>query len=80
VVGVVDGRPSGERVETPVDEDSELGSCVPLRKRVAVQGFEGRLVVRGCLGGAHGTQRDESDCYGGKRFHFGRGLERESQE
>src|SRR5579872_3541379 len=41
VVGVIDGRPAWHGVETPMDEDAEFGSGIPLRKRMLIERLEG---------------------------------------
>src|SRR5882757_9586013 len=58
VLGVHGGSPSGNRVETPMDKYSKLRIRVPLRKRMAAERLDGRIIMRGSL--RAGSRQDES--------------------
>src|SRR6267154_5529754 len=51
VLGVHGGSPSGNGVETPMDKYSKLRVGVPLRKRMAIERLDGRIIMRGSLRG-----------------------------
>src|SRR5882762_10461707 len=49
MLGMNQRRPAGDRVESPVNEYSQLRAGIPPRKRMFIQRFKGRFVVRGLL-------------------------------
>src|SRR6185437_1902860 len=46
--------PSGDGVESPMDEDAQLGAGIPLRKGMPIERVDRGLVFLGSLGAAHG--------------------------
>src|SRR6266850_2114094 len=58
VLRVHGGSPSGNRIETPMDKYSKLRIGVPLRKGMAPERLDGRIIMRGSL--RAGSRQDES--------------------
>ena len=65
MAGMHQRSPARHRVQTEVNEDSELGVGIPLRERVLIERLERRFVVRGLslktVGNQEAEQKDEHD-------------------